>query len=171
MAGRCRAASRRSRRAATTTTRWATRRSRRCARSGTAPAYQDFRAAPVERLAAAALRELRVAMEPLAVARRHPDAERGRGDRRRRCARLPRDVVARDHRGRWRQHATARGRRAAAGARVVVADGAAAMAAPAPPAPRRPDPAAASSCFMDGDGADRGDLMAPLVEPIRGRHA
>ena len=64
--GRCRAASRRSRRRATRTTRWAMPPSRPCARSGTVRAYQDFRAALQSDCAAQVVRELRPALEPLA---------------------------------------------------------------------------------------------------------
>jgi glycosyltransferase involved in cell wall biosynthesis len=64
-----------------------------------------------------------------------------------------------------RRHATA-AVAAAAGARVLVPDGRGYGRACAAGAE-----AAAAECgiivFMDGDGADRGDLMARLVEPIR----
>ena len=87
MAGRCPAASRPSRCAATTASPWATRRSRACARSGTARVI-GISAARSLSAAAARLRELRAALEPLTegAARpgrgRHPRPERGGADRR-----------------------------------------------------------------------------------------
>ena len=133
------------------------------------PAYQEFRQQLLWRRAAQALPELRPAMEPLGVAVVIPTLERGGGDRRRRRARfrvtLAREIIVADGGSCDGTPELAR----TAGARVIVREQARLRSRLRRRRRRGRRAECAVIVFMDGDGADRGDLMARLVDPISRR--
>ena len=171
MAARSRAASRRSRCAAMTASPSATRPSRALREIWNGAALPGIPRGAAERPAAtppapaagcAGACDAEVAA---AGRRRHPDPQRGGGDRPALLAAIPREAVDRDHRRRQRQqrpHGRARQRRRR---RRRQPSASAATGAPAGPAPRR-RPIATSSCFSMATAATARRLIPLLVAPI-----